>query len=806
MFSNNLLMGAASISAAGGYEIAYSCRFNRTDAAYLSKTYSGGDGNLKKFVYSGWIKRGVLGHTDDGTLLSAGVTGTGNYESIGIMDAGDADAEKLYWEIQAGGGTTYGLLTPAVLRDPHAWYHICVAKDTTQGTAINRVRIWINGVQQTLTTKYTSQPTENSDGIIGDNTYVHYFSKWSDIAQYYDGYFSQTAYLDDLAITDPITDSLIEKDDNGVIRPVDISSLDFGVTGVLLDYADNTDLGNDISGNNNDFTSSGLASNDQMIDTPTNNHATLTPLWTGGVLSNGNLKVVSTGGAYQWAISSIAIPDSGKWVCEFQSSNIDGSSKYGYVGICQMGSHAAANGNNYIYGLNLGTGEFVKNGSVQSGTITAPTTSLIRVEYDVDADTIEFFDDGSSVHSATMGLSGQSSLNFWCAPYGSGADITTTFASLTGTPTTDFITLSTTNLAVPSIADPSIYAQAYNYTGTGSAHTETLSGNSDLGTLDMLVLKNFSTTDQPRLFAAHSEMGDDKAILMADSAAMETNTNGVTSIGDANAFTLGTGAGGFNDDGKSFSSYCFHVAKTAEDTNNEGSIASKVIVNGSAGWSIGTWEGTEANATIGHGLSIKPNFLLISSLDDAGEAVRLGFTSLGWTKNIGFTGAIPVPYTDATAFQDTAPTASVFSVGSNAALNDSGGTMFFFAAYDIAGFSTWGYTYAPTGNLDGPLAFYGFNAEFIWLMRVVGATVWSAIDIIRDPYNQTESAVRINDNTAGTTSNVDMDILSNGLKIRNSGGNVNDVGANFYIMACAKNPFGGHGGTFGGGVSPATAR
>ena len=92
MFSNNLLMGAASISA-GGYEVDYSCRFNRDDAAYLSKDYSGGDGSLRKFVYSGWIKRGVLGHTDDGTLFGAGVAATGNIESIGIMDTGDTNAE-----------------------------------------------------------------------------------------------------------------------------------------------------------------------------------------------------------------------------------------------------------------------------------------------------------------------------------------------------------------------------------------------------------------------------------------------------------------------------------------------------------------------------------------------------------------------------------------------------------------------------------------------------------------------------------------------------------------------------------------
>ena len=79
----------------------------------------------------------------------------------------------------------------------------------------------------------------------------------------------------------------------------------------------------------------------QSSDTCTDNAAILSPLWTDTTLSNGSLKAVATGNSYQWAISTIAIPDSGKWTFEAQSSNIDGSSKYGYVGLCQMGNHNA---------------------------------------------------------------------------------------------------------------------------------------------------------------------------------------------------------------------------------------------------------------------------------------------------------------------------------------------------------------------------------------------------------------------------------------------------------------------------------
>jgi len=842
----NLTGGVAGGGA--GYSVDYSCRFDYLASDPRLHRTQGTSSTPEIQTVGAWFKLGTLGGAaGDRRLITVGDYNKGVLE-VTLRGASFANRLQVTLYSDAGGSSVVRADPNSLqlFRDPHAWYHICITYDTTPVTPI--FKFFLNNEEVTA----WDDGSGAFDGIQTDDTFslnsnsvdkITLGANNAGTGSNFDGYMSQWFCLDGTTVATPADGGIVEVDDNGVVRPANLTGLTFGAEGWLLDFADSSDLGNDVSGNNNDFTSTDLAAADRVPDTPTNNWATLSSvsgvMGAGAVtLSNGNLDTVGTVSTSSNNTICSHTVTSGKWIWGVkpgtpgQAQNSDpwifdiSSGRDIYVNTPK--SDAAGWGSSMDT-----TSTFVTyhDGGNRSHTVSPifATNDLHLMAADIDnlklwcgyydasADTTNWMDGGTGI----TGDPGAGTDQTWTLTGTHFAFGTSTYGTRTGqidfgqrtgiidqiTIPTGFQFLNTTNLAVPAIVDPSIYAQAYNYTGTGLAHTETLNGNSEMGTLDMLVLKDFSTTDQPRLFAAHSEMGNTKAILMANYGAIETDADGVTSIGAENSFVLGTGAGGFNDDGDSFSSYCFHVAKTAEaPASPAGSIASKVIVNGSAGWSMGTWEGTEANATIGHGLSVKPNFLLISSLDDAGEAIPVGFTGLGWTKNIGFTGALPAAYTDSTAFQDLAPTDSIFYVGSNPALNDSGGTMFFFAAYDIAGFSTWGHTYSPNADADGPLALYGFSAEFIWLMRIVGATVWSAIDIIRSPYNETVDAVRINDNTVGTTSNVDMDVLSNGLKIRSSGGDVNDNGADFYIFACAKNPFGGHGGTFGSGVSPATAR
>jgi len=113
-------LGFGSGAGDAGYVIENSLFMDRGSSDYMSKTYSGGDGNLNTWVYSGWIKRGALGHTDDPVLFGAGITSTGYFTHIGIRDAG-TDEEKLLMMIQPSGSTSYGQTISAVLRDAAAW-------------------------------------------------------------------------------------------------------------------------------------------------------------------------------------------------------------------------------------------------------------------------------------------------------------------------------------------------------------------------------------------------------------------------------------------------------------------------------------------------------------------------------------------------------------------------------------------------------------------------------------------------------------------------------------------------------------
>ena len=443
------IIQGTSKSSAAGFSIDQSIRFNDDDSAYLNRTF-GSAGNRKTYTFSGWFKRGnILGAN---TTLALAVEAGGNNADIHIESG-----EVLRFRDQ---GNSLNLITNQVFRDPGAWFHLVAAVDTTQSTASNRAKLYLNGSQITSfsTETYMGQ---NSEGLINSADNVE-IGRNPNGSVFWDGYMSQIAFVDGQALGPT---SFGETDsDTGQWKPIDITGLTFGSNGYLLQGQDSSALGDDTSGNGNDFTSSGLAAADQMSDTPTNNQATLNPLWAGAGLSDGNLVATASGNSYQWAVSTFAVDDGGKWVAEFQKS----SGTFGYVGLYQLGNHTATTGNNYGYFYNLGTGEIVKNGSLVTDLGTGAANSLMRLEYDSATDTLEFFDDGSSIHSATTGLSGHNSLHFGCAPYASGTIITAAFSPLSGTPTTDFKELTSANLDDPTIADPKRYFDTLLYTGNGT--------------------------------------------------------------------------------------------------------------------------------------------------------------------------------------------------------------------------------------------------------------------------------------------------------------------------------------------------
>ena len=767
VFSNNLLMGAAG--QATGYEIDQSIRFNDDDSAHLSRTL-GTASNRKIWTYSVWIKRANLGTRQMFFTVAAGGGAQGILE-FDQGDGGNGGMDKLVVNNETSGTTALNWELEIAFRDPAAWYNFVFVYDTTQSTTNDRFKCFVNGALQTEWDR-NSTPGQNEEQAF-NNALDHRIGEGHIANFYFDGYMAEIHFIDGTA---KAASDFGEYNDDGVWVPIKYEG-SYGNNGFYLKGQDSSALGDDTSGNGNDFASSGLAAADQKSDTPTTNASTLNPLWAGATLSDGNLVATASADAYQWATSTFSIDDGGKYVCEFQKS----AGTFGYVGIFQLGNHNATTGNNYMYAYNLGTGEIVKNSSVVTDLGTGAANSLMRIEYDGSNDTIEIFDDGTEIFPAstgvsnTVGLTGQNSLHFGCAPYASGTIITATFQGLSGTPTTNFKELTSANLSTPTISDGSKYFQTTLYNGTGSELEVNQSGNSTFEP-DFVWIKNRSNAgNEHDLYDA--VRGATKAIFSSAASPESTQTQGLKSF-DSDGFTVGT--------------------RGEVNTSGSTNVAWQWKEEATPGFDIVTYTGNKTNRTISHSLGVAPEWIVIKDTSNT-ESWVVGHNSIGWTKNL-FLNLTNAEATSSSIWQDTAPTSSVFSIGTSDGVNKVGTHIAYLWA-SVAGFSKFG-SYTGNGSADGPFIFTGMAPAFIIVKRAAGGTGnWDMFDRQRDPINPADAVLDADSNGAEASySTIDIDFLSNGFKVRGTQSNINTSGDTYIYMAFAENPFGGE------DIVPVTAR
>ena len=307
VFSNNLLMGAAGQST--GYEIDQSIRFNDDDSAYLNRTPSSA-GDRRTFTFSCWVKRANL------TGANQPIFSAGGDDWLMFLSA-----ETLGFNTS---GSNYRIVTTQPFRDPGAWMHVVLRVDTTNSTAGDRLRLYLNGSE--ITDFGTdSNPTLNFETSF-NNTGEHDIGKLVGASQFFDGYLAEINHVDGSSLA---PSNFGETNDDGVWIPKKYSGA-YGTNGFFIDGRDSSDLGDDESGNGNDFASSGLAAADQMSDSPTNNFCTYNPLRTRGTntLSNGNLQAAA-GSAGAYVTSTFGV-SSGKWYWEY---TFTGTYNFPIVGI-----------------------------------------------------------------------------------------------------------------------------------------------------------------------------------------------------------------------------------------------------------------------------------------------------------------------------------------------------------------------------------------------------------------------------------------------------------------------------------------
>ena len=785
--AQDLLLGNFSTVAAA-YQIERSLRFNSADSAYLNRTPASA-GNLQKFTWSGWVKPTAFSAAR--RLFSARVGLTGDQ---GFIQLASDDTILI-----AGNSGAYELRTTQVFRDPSAWYHFVWAVDTTQATSSNRIKLYVNGAQVTAFSTST-YPSQNLNTWVNTTSPHSIGAETGTPSEFFNGYMADINFIDGQQLTPSSFGQTNSA--TGVWEPIAYTGT-YGTNGFYLKFADNsgttsTTLGKDSSGNSNNWTPNNFsvtagAGNDSLVDSPTQygtdtgaggevrgNYCTWNPLANLGLtLSNGNLTNSYTTNAWTGTTATISMP-SGKWYFEY---TVNATATYTQIGVITTGKPLPTgglqlvNGTTFAWGYQTFGTTFGAGTDTSSGITSATTNDVISVAVDIDAGKIwlakngTFFNSGapaSGTNAAYTNLSG--SMTPVVFSYGTeSGDINFGQRPFAYTAPSGFKALCTTNLPTPTIGATATtraddYFNAVLYTGTGSTLSVTGIGfQPDL----VWIKRTNSITDHGWYDAVRGVQQQLESNTTTDET---TESTGLTAFG-ADGFTVGSLAQLNNSSAP-------YVAWNWKET-------------ATAGFDIVTYTGNGTARTISHNLGVAPNMIIVKARTTAS-------TDQGWpVYHSANTSAPETDYlmlnTDAatadldTVWNDTAPTSSVFSVGTNANVNANNDTYVAYLFTAIANFSAFG-SYTGNGSSDGPFIYTGFRPKWIMIKSSSNASLsWVIFDTARNLYNSSGNALWADLSSAEATYN-DFDILSNGFKLRFTSATANGSGYTYVYAAFAEVP------------------
>jgi len=409
-----------------GYTVDNSCRFDDGNSPALTRTTEAPtDPDI--YTFSVWVKRGNLGLAN--AKIFSVKTGSYGEEKLELKE------DDLLWrKTDAGAGDTdYERQTDRVFRDPGAWYHILIAYDSSDGTPGDRMKMYINGVQQTSFSGSVN-PDSSETSWLNTASLTLYIGAAASVTQYFDGYMAELAFVDGVAHA--VTDfGEFDGDSPTIWKPKDISSgITWGNNGFYLDFEDSSALGNDVSGNNNDFSVSNLDATDQCTDSPTNNFCTMNPLdvFASAPLTEGNT-VINAGGSDRSVRCTIGI-SKGLWYWEVNTTANNSANMgiiNGYVALTDGNSQQTVSTNSVIWEGNGGL--LFKNGSSVT-TAYAGGTATYGFALDLDALTLKLSKDGVFFNSGAAVVTGITADTYFpfFAPNGGGSP--TTFKTNFGNP------------------------------------------------------------------------------------------------------------------------------------------------------------------------------------------------------------------------------------------------------------------------------------------------------------------------------------------------------------------------------------
>jgi hypothetical protein len=759
------------------YEIDYSCRFNDDDSAKAAFTLGAPTDN-NKFTVSVWVKR-------------CNITAT-----MGILtgwDGGDEDRIILFnasdqLHIILDGGLNGNVNTTAVFRDCTNWYHIVVRIDLAQGVAADRGTIWVNNVEQAVTTTTAFANDAVIDGFTNGEGIELGHDKVAGAANYFDGYLAEFHFCDGQALTP----SSFGTTKNGVWVPKKYTGV-YGNNGAYLDFAVPPGTGNgagtDVSGNGNHWTDSNLAANDQMTDTPTNNYPTLSNLFSSNnhTLSNGNLDLTTSVAAANMTLATMPIPKSGKWYWE--TKIIDANAE-GMIGVMGINAPSQFKHRDASYLHNVGTdghsywasnGNYYSNGDQGAYGDAYLQNEYIGVAFNSDNGEVTMYNQGVSQGVMVTLTDVADVLMDYYPAWSDGAGAASSSYEVnfgqyafTNAAPTGYLPLSTQNIAYKhayssDIMNPSQGFNTVLYTGNGG--TQSITGVDHQP--DLIWIKDRANA------AAHVLMDSVRGVggaLFPDGSDVEDPvTDAVTSY-DTDGFSLGDGTelsrGTCNTGARTYVAWCWKESV-------------------SYGFDIVSYTGTGAAHAENHNLGVVPELIIVKRRDNAVGSWwtyhKAALNSTDPETDAGWLDLSNVWTDDATGWNDTAPTSTQFTIGTATGVNANGSNFVAYLFRSVEGFSKV-FTYEGNANADGPFIYCGFRPMFVMVKCADNAHSWAMIDGARDTYNSSSTLELYPDTNGVETAADNIDLLSNGIKVRFNNNRWNRLNNTYVGIAFAEMP------------------
>ena len=312
----------------------------------------------------------------------------------------------------------------------------------------------------------------------------------------------------------------------------------------------------------------------------------------------------------------------------------------------------------------------------------------------------------------------------------------------------------------------------------------TLDGTTDM-LPDFVWIKNLQDAENHNL--TDITRGTEEVLFANENNSEATESNGMSSF-DSDGFGVSVTNGALNASGEPFIAYCWSAGGGSGCSNTTGGInTTTTSVNTTAGFSISTYTGTGSASTVGHGLGVTPKVVLVKKRSADEDWTMLNMNLSGEAEKYVVFNTTGSVQDSSTTFNDTDPTSTVFSVNTAGSTNGSSATYVAYCWADIQGFSKFG-TYKGNGDADGPYIFLGFRPALLITKRTDSTGDWLMYDIKRDGFNDQNDYLKVNATTA-EQADVDIDLLGNGFKIRNTSNDGNNSSGTFIYMAWAETPF-----------------